>query len=106
MSSEIRADPIELGRVARVFLRESQELGDALRDAQSSAAPPTTSYGDTEGAASLHRAVAGATEAAGQAVGSLVEVLEVNVELLYRLAFAYDEAIRAARRALEEAPHP
>jgi hypothetical protein len=106
VSTEIRADPLELARTARAFLRESQGLGDALRAAQASATPPGTAYGDTAGAAGLQQAVGRATEAAGEAVGLLVEVLEVNVDLLYRLAFATETAIRDARRAMQAWPLP
>jgi hypothetical protein len=106
VSTEIRADPLELARAARAFLRESQGLGDALRAAEGSATPPGTAYGDTAGAAGLQRAGDGVVEAAGEAVGLLVEVLEFDVDVLYRLAFAADRAIRDARRAMQQWPLP
>lgn len=92
MATEVRADPTELTRLAATFLKASQRLGDALRAAQASVTPPVTDYGDTSGAAPLHKAEDGAVEPAGLAVGRLVEVLEGDVDRLYRIAFAYEQA--------------
>lgn len=92
MATEVRADPIELTRLAGTFLRASQRLGDALRTAQAAVTPPLTAYGDTAGGPPLHAAEDTCVEGAGLAVGRLVEVLEGNVDRLYRIAFAYEQA--------------
>ncbi len=96
MANDVGADARELARLAQTFLHESQRLGDALRGAQSFSTPPSAHYGSTPGGAALHHANDEVVELAALAVGRLVEVLEGDVDRLYRLAFVYAEAERQA----------
>lgn len=89
---EIGADPIELTKLAGTYLRESQRLGDALRTERATLAPPAPDFGRTGAASTLHFANDASTELAELAIGRLVEVVEGDVDRLYRLAFAYHEA--------------
>lgn len=104
---EVGADPIELARLAATFLHASQRMGDALRATRAQVTPPTTAYGDTPGAGRLHTANDLAVEQAGLAMGRLVEVLEGDVDRLYRLVFAYEMAERQARAKIpRNGPQP
>jgi hypothetical protein len=99
---EIAADPVELTRLATVYLDQSDLVATALR-ATELAVPPPADFGRTPGAALLGQASDASTEQAGLAVGRLVEVLEGDVDRLYRIAFAYHEA---NRQATLPAPQP
>ena len=90
--AELGADPIELTRLAGTYLRESQRLGDALRTERATLSPPAPDFGRTATASTLHFASDSSTELAELAIGRLVEVVEGDVDRLYRLAFAYHEA--------------
>jgi hypothetical protein len=92
MAAEVRADPIELTRLAQTLLRASQRLGDAWRAAQRDLTPPVSEFGDTAGCSSLHKGNATVVEPAGLALDRLVAVLEGDVDRVYRLAFAYEQA--------------
>lgn len=94
-TGEIAADAIELTQLAATYLDCSRDLTTALQ-ALDLAIPPQSAFGRTPGAAGLHRASDAAAEQAGLAVGRLIEVLDGDVDRLYRLAFAYHEAEQQA----------
>jgi len=90
--NEVRADPVELTRVADQMLRSSQQIDDAWRNAQGSLAVPVAAFGDSSGAAGISTAHEQTVDDADVAVGRLVAVLEGDVDRLYRIAFAYKKA--------------
>ncbi|MEV0274672.1 MAG: hypothetical protein HOV71_28640 [Hamadaea sp.] len=92
MSNEVRADPVELTRVADQMLRSSQQIDDAWRAAQGPLAVPATAFGDSIGAAAVAQAQDQTVDDAEVTLGRLVAVLEGDMDRLYRIAFAYKKA--------------
>jgi hypothetical protein len=97
MATQIRADASQLVRLAGTYLDESRRLGDTLRGVQTFVTPPATAFGDTAGGARLRQANDELTELTGLAVERLVEVLEGDVDRLYRLARLAEQAEQQAR---------
>jgi hypothetical protein len=92
VSTEVRADPVELTRVADQMLRSSQRIGDAWRAAQGLLAVPVAAFGDSSAAAALSAAGEQTVDDAAVTIGRLVAVLEGDMDRLYRVAFAYKKA--------------
>jgi hypothetical protein len=90
--AEVRADPIELTRLADQLMRSSQQLADAWRQAQGSLALPATAAGDSSRGPAVIRAHEATSDDADVAVGRLVAVLEGDMDRIYRIAFAYKKA--------------
>jgi hypothetical protein len=86
---EVRADPVELTRLADRMLRSSQQIGDAWREAQGTLAVPAAAFGDSSGAAGVHDTHQDTVDDADVTIGRLVAVLEGDMDRLYRVAFAY-----------------
>jgi hypothetical protein len=100
MPDEVRAEPVELARLAGRTLDAAVDLEDGWRRAQRDLAIPATAYGTLSAGQGIHRAHAAATEDGDAAVSCLVAVYEGDVDRLYRVSFAYQQADReAAERA-------
>jgi hypothetical protein len=96
MATEVRADPVELSRLASQVLAASQQHGDAWRTAQDSLQVPLSAYGDSVSARGVHAAHEAVADEADVTIGRLVGVLEGDVDRLLRVAFAYQRADRDA----------
>jgi hypothetical protein len=92
MVIEVRADPEELAKLASDTLTASEQLGDGHRDAYADLAVPASAFGNTTLGAAAHGAHDAALAASEIAVGRLVVVQEGDVDRLYRVAFAYQQA--------------
>ncbi len=96
MAEEVRADPLTLGRLARTTLDASGRLADAWSDVAAAVAAPVAAFGNLAAGPLVHGAAQAAAEAATTTVDRLVAVHEGDVDRLYRTAFAYEQADRAA----------
>src|SRR3982751_1309544 len=86
---EVRADPVELTRLADAMLTASQGIGDGWRGAQGALAVTAEAVGDSAGAAGVAKAHEASADDADVAMGRLVALLEGDMDRLYRIAFAY-----------------
>ncbi|GIF97082.1 hypothetical protein [Catellatospora citrea] len=102
MSGEVRADPVELARVAQSCLDGSQDLATALRTVRADTVLSTSDFGNVANASSQSEAYHGVEGSAGTATERLVTVLEVDNESLLRVAFAYQQADEEAERKLRQ----
>jgi len=102
-ATEVRADPVVLVRLADQVLRASQQIADAWRGAQADLARGSAgAFGDLGSAsADAHQRV---VEAADLALGRLVGVLEIDSDLLYQVAVAYEQADEKAATQLSLTP--
>jgi hypothetical protein len=89
--ADLRADYIEIARLAADVLAGSQQLADGWRDAKKDLAPPPTVFGNTAVGASLSDAHVNAVDDADTTTDRQVNVLEDDVDRLYRVAFAYEK---------------
>jgi hypothetical protein len=105
MADEVRADPIELTRLAEQMLTASQQIGDGWRGAQGRLAIPAGAFGDTPAAATVTAEQQSTVDDAGVTAGRLVAVLENDTDALYRVAFAYRKADEEAERRFRQT-HP
>jgi hypothetical protein len=96
MASEIRADPGALSDLADASLAAAERLGDHFRTGYRHLPVPVSVFGTLGGAAAIHGTCELTLRDAQAAVTSLVAVLEGDAERLWRTAFAYQEADRAA----------
>jgi len=96
MGDEVRADPVELAKLAGKTLDASIELGDGWRTAQASLAVPAAAFGNLSAGQGVHRSHTAAAEDGDRGIGRLVAVYEGDVDRLYRVAFAYQQADREA----------
>jgi hypothetical protein len=103
--TEVRADPVELTRLADAMLTASQGVGDGWRGAQGPLAVPAEAFGDSAGAAGVCTAHEASVNGADVAVGRLVAVLEGDMDRLYRIAFAYKKADDDAARKIAAKRH-
>jgi hypothetical protein len=102
MSGEVRADPVELARVAQSCLDGSQDLATALSTARADTMLSTSDFGNVANAGRQSEAYHGVEGSAGTAVERLITVLEVDNESLLRAAFAYQQADEEAERRLRQ----
>ncbi|MFY1675127.1 hypothetical protein ACN27G_35190 [Plantactinospora sp. WMMB334] len=99
MGEEVRADPVEIARVAQSYLDNSTELASALRAVRADAVLSPADFGQVNPAGQLNDAYQTVTGGAGTAVERVIGVLEVDNESLLQVAFAYRQADeRAAER--------
>src|SRR5688572_13239315 len=101
MGAEVRADPVELARVAQSYLDSSQDLAAALRAVRADALIAPADFGRVGPAGQLNDGYTTVSGSAGTALERVVGVLEVDNESLLRAAFAYRQADEAAARRLE-----
>lgn len=92
MADEVRADPVEIARVAQSYLDNSKDMATALRAVRADSLVAPSDLGRVSSAASLSEAYASVAGSAGTAVERIVAVLEVDNESLLRTAFAYQQA--------------
>jgi hypothetical protein len=88
---DIRANYVDISRLASDVLGGSQQLADGWRTAKLDLLPAAAVFGDSKAGASLADAHTGVVEEAGTTIGRLVTVLEDDVDRLYRVAFAYEK---------------
>jgi hypothetical protein len=100
---DIRADYVEVARLAADVLSGSQQLADGWRNAQRSLAPPASAFGNSKAGASLCDAHASVVDEADIVIGRQVGVLEEDVDRLYRVAFAYEKQEADAQEDLYRA---
>jgi hypothetical protein len=97
---EVRADPVEVTRVAAQMLLCSEHLADAWSNAQAALAVAASAFGNSAGGPGVHASHQATIADADVAVGRLVAVLEGDTDRLYRIAFAYQKADDDADRRL------
>lgn len=100
MANEVRADPVELARVAQTYLDNSKDLATALRTVRADAMISPADFGKVAPANSLNSGYTTIAGSAGTALERLIAVLEVDNESLLRVAFAYQQADQAAEAAM------
>ncbi|MDW5326424.1 hypothetical protein [Plantactinospora sp. KLBMP9567] len=106
MGEEVRADPVEIARVAQSYLDNSAELASALRAVRADAVISPADFGRVSPAGQLQDAYNTVAGSAGTAVERVIGVLEVDNESLLQVAFAYRQADeRAAERHRREHPN-
>jgi hypothetical protein len=99
---EVRVEPAALAVLAGSTLNAAKRLSGVQFDAQVELTVPQPVFGNCAGAAELHTAHQELVEAVDAAYEALVGALEMDVDQLYRIAFAYrgldeDGASRMAR---------
>jgi hypothetical protein len=104
-AKEVRADPVQVTRLADQMLRTSQAIGDVWRRAQGTLAVPAAAFGDSAGGPGTQVSHSATTDDADIAIGRLVAVLEGDMDKLYRIAFAYKKADDDAARKFRQ-QHP
>lgn len=88
-AKEIRADSSELADLAGKVLSASGALGNALAASRGSLTVPPAAFGNTVAGPTAHDSHAAVVEQGGATTERLVEVLEGDVDRIYRVAFAY-----------------
>lgn len=86
-----RADPTELAGLASQTLTAADGMSDALTAGRETFAVPVAGFGDTAAASGAHRQHEGLREQVGTTTERLVQVLEGDVDRIYRVAFAYQK---------------
>ncbi len=102
MGDEVRADPVEIARVAQSYLDNSKDLASALRSVRADALINPADFGKVGPAAQLNSAYTGVAGSAGTALERIIGVLEVDNESLLQVAFAYQQADEDAARKLRQ----
>lgn len=97
-SVPLRADPLELSRLAAATLDVSAALSDGWR---SSVHLLTPGRGSSAGGEQVHRAATSAAAAAQTALRRMAEVFAADADRLWQTAFAYEEADERAQRRLD-----
>jgi len=93
---EVRADPEEIVRLAKVTLADADGMTGAWSSAQGAVAPPGTAFGNSAESAGCALAAAEALAAVDETWREVTGVYEGDVDRLYRVAFAYQQADREA----------
>ncbi|MQA25222.1 MAG: hypothetical protein GEU94_07085 [Micromonosporaceae bacterium] len=105
MVQEVRADYTDLARLAQDILEAADGVTNALRTARDAFTLPVSAFGNSSVGSSVHYAHEQTTETGGVTVERLVEVLEGDVDRVYRVAFAYRKAdLEAAEDTCRNAP--
>lgn len=100
--NEVRADPVEITRLADQMLTSSQQVADVWRPMHGALAIPVAAFGDSGGAAGVHTAHDATFNDADVAIGRLGAVIEGDMDRLYRIAFAYKKADDDAARKVQQ----
>jgi hypothetical protein len=103
MATDIRVDPRQLTRLAATVLAASQDLADGWRTAKNGLALPRKAFGTVRHAAAAYQAHQSTVDRADTTIGRQVSILEDDVDRLYRVAFAYEQADLEARRTMDRA---
>jgi hypothetical protein len=96
MGDEVRADPQALARLAKATLGGADGMSAAWSAAQGGLAPSGDAFGNSLGAGRCALAAAEAQAAMNDTWRQVVGVYEGDVDRLYRVAFAYQQADREA----------
>lgn len=96
MGDEVRADPEELVRLAKATLAAADGMTAAWSSAQGGVAPAGAAFGNTAEGGALAEAVAEGQAGVDDTWREITGVYEGDVDRLYRVAFAYQQADRAA----------
>jgi hypothetical protein len=103
MATEVRADPVELSRLATIVLTASQDLADAWRTAKDGLNLPSAAFGNSDGAAAVHFVHELTVTDAEAAIDRQSAILEEDSDRLYRVAFAYERAELEAQEGFSRA---
>jgi hypothetical protein len=96
---EVRADPEEIVRLAKATLAGADGMTGAWSSAQGAVAPRGTAFGNSAESGGCALAAAEALAAVDETWREFTGVYEGDVDRLYRVAFAYQQAdIEAAQR--------
>jgi len=106
MAETFRADPTALARLAAATLAASTGLSDAWDSHRPELAVPAAAFGNTPASPASARSHAAATDAGELAIDRVTGVCDGDVDRLYRAAFAYEQADRAAAAAAAAARRP
>src|SRR5262245_40743615 len=96
MGDEVRADPEELVRLAKATLAAADGMIGAWSSAQGAVVPGGSAFGNTAGGGALARAAAEGQAGVDDTWREITGVYEGDVDRLYRVAFAYQQADREA----------
>lgn len=104
MLAEVRdgfaVSPADVVRLAASVLDAACDLGEATGRFHGDASVGAAAFGNLPAGPSLAGACLDAQSSAGIAAERLVQTLEGDVDRLYQVAFAYQEAEQAATRSL------
>ena len=93
---EVRADPEAIVRLAKVTLADADGMTEAWSSAQGAVVPPGTAFGNSAESGGCALAAAEALAAVDETWREVTGVYEGDVDRLYRVAFAYQQADREA----------
>ncbi|MEV8509885.1 hypothetical protein AB0368_34375 [Actinoplanes sp. NPDC051475] len=92
MADEVRADPDAIVRLAKATLAGADTMTDGWSAAQGVVVPPGDAYGNSSAGPAIAAAAAGAEAAMDATWRRIVGVYEGDVDRLFRVAFAYQQA--------------
>jgi hypothetical protein len=104
MATDIRVDPRQLTRLAATMLAASRDLADGWRTAKNRLALPQSAFGTIRHAVAIYQAHQSTVDHANTTIGRQVSILEDDVDRLYRVALAYEQADLDARQTMDRAP--
>jgi hypothetical protein len=90
------ADCTELTRLAADVLKSADGISAVTRASQALLEVPPAAFGSSSAGPAVHSAHLAVVEQGGTTHERLVEVLEGDVDCLYRVAFAYQQIDQAA----------
>jgi hypothetical protein len=102
---DIRADYVEVARLAADVLAGSAQLADGWLDARKDLAPPASVFGNSKAGPSLAEAHRNAVDDADATIDRQTNVLSDDVDRLYRVAFAYEKQEADAQADLYRSGH-
>ena len=104
MADEVRADPEAIVRLAKATLAGADAMTDGWSAAQGVVAPPGAAFGNSHAGPALVAGSDGAAAATDATWRRIVTVYEGDVDRLYRVAFAYQQADSDAAARLPQRP--
>ena len=102
---EVRADYVELSRLAQTVLDAADAITDGLATARESLSIPSQAIGNTSAGPSVHSAHESLSEQGATATERVVEVLEGDSDRLYGVAFAYQKADQESANCIHRLPN-
>lgn len=91
MGKEVRADPIHLCELAGSLTTIASNVRDGLSTAREQITVPTSAFGNSAGVDVLDSYYADLLEDTGMAVEDVAGVYEADIDVVYRIAFAYQD---------------
>ncbi|HYN93248.1 MAG TPA: type VII secretion target [Pilimelia sp.] len=104
MGDEVRAEPEKLVRLAKTTLGNADGMTSAWSSAQGAVTPAGSAFGNTLEGGQCAVVAAEAVAAMDDTWRQVVGVYEGDVDRLYRVAFAYQQADREAAERLRKGP--